>query len=127
MSGEQLIIASGDLPKFMAEIAEQVAARVSAQIQAPRLPQYYKFPEDIISMTGGHIPTGTILGWKTSGYLRTFKIGRRAFVKPTDWQWFLDNHSELMAAAPSNRGVKMARRKGLIQGGKSCGNSIGAV
>lgn len=107
MSGE-IIIPQGDLPKLLAAIAEQVAARIGGQLSP--LPRYYKFPEDIITMTGGHIPTGTILGWKTSGYLRTFKIGRRAYVEPQAWQWFLDNHGELMAAAENNRGRRLGRK-----------------
>ena len=56
------------------------------------LPQYFKFPEDIITMTGGHVPEGTIRRWKTDGYLRTIKIGRRSFVTPEAWKWFLKNH-----------------------------------
>lgn len=106
MAGE-IIIPEGELPKLLAAIAEQVAARIGVQL-AP-LPRYYKFPEDIVTMTGGHIPTGTILGWKTSGFLRTFKIGRRAYVDAKSWQWFLDNHAKLMAKAPNSRRLKLVR------------------
>lgn len=105
MNAEEIIIPRGELPKLVAALAEQIRDRLIA----PALPRYYKFPEDIITMTGGHIPTGTILGWKTAGYLRTFKIGRRAYVRPEDWQWFLDNHAELMAAAENSRGKKLGR------------------
>lgn len=110
MSGaEPIIIPQGDLPKLVAVIAEHVAEDVASRLRIAALPTYYKFPEDIITMTGEHIPVGTILSWKTLGYLRTFKIGRRAFVRPEDWQWFLDNNAELMAAAPNNRKAKLVK------------------
>lgn len=113
MSGEPITIPTDNLSKFMAAIAEQVAARLQGHLVA--IPRYYKFPEDIVTMTGGHIPVGTIRSWKTAGYLRTFKIGRRTFVKPEDWQWFIDNHGELMAAAPNNLGAKMIEKKETCQ------------
>jgi hypothetical protein len=109
MSGNQLVIPDGYLPEFLAAIAEQVAAKLKDRLPTAGLPQYYKFPEDIISMTGGHIPVGTIRAWKTDGYLRTFKLGRRTFVRPEDWQWFIDNHLTLMAARENNRGARLGK------------------
>lgn len=95
-------------PDQLSSLIDQVTKQLTA-VLAPSagLPVCYKFPEDIITITGGHIPVGTIRGWKTRGYLRTIKIGRRSFVTHDSWEWFLTYHGELMAAAGDTRSAKI--------------------
>jgi hypothetical protein len=96
-------------PELQAVVMGAVqAAMASGGVTVAQLPRLYKFPEDIHTMLGGHVATPTIRGWKTSGYLRTTKIGAKSFVAPEAWQWFIDNHKELMAKEPRNRGSRLA-------------------
>jgi len=97
----------------LVELMEVVARSVTAAVRETqyKLPVYYKFPEDIVNMTGGYIAVSTIRGWKSAGYLRTVKIGSKTFVRPEDWEWFLEHHRELMARSPRSRGERFERKE----------------
>ena len=97
-----------------AVIAALQSALASGVIRVAELPRLYKFPEDIYAILGGHVPESTIRSWKHAGYLRTRKIGIRTFVTQESWQWFLDNHKELMA----KEGRRHPRKEAAA---KSCG------
>ncbi len=107
MENEQLTIPKETFANLMTSMAKEMATAVKSQMAEPRLPVYYKFPEDIIAMTGGHIAEATIRSWKSAGYLRTFKIGAKAYVRPADWDWFLSHHKGLMAKESRNRGARL--------------------
>jgi len=111
---EVVTIPRQELVELMAVVARTVREELRARQW--RLPVYYKFPEDIIEMTGGHIAESTIRSWKSAGYLRTFKIGTKTYVKPEDWEWFLAHHKELMARHPRNRGVRLKTDKKYAEG-----------
>jgi len=103
-------LSRNELVELMRAMAMTVTDAVKEKTQI-RLPVYYKFPEDIVSMTGGYIAETTIRGWKSAGYLRTVKIGAKSFVKPEDWEWFLLHHKNLMAKNPRNRGVRFSQKR----------------
>lgn len=107
----QILEIFNELAELRAMIRQAVALATAPPPAASAIPKYYKFPEDIVTMTGGHIPVGTIRRWKTAGYLRTTKLGSRSFVTPADWQWFMDRHQQLMAASPNNRGASIAKSR----------------
>lgn len=97
---------SSDIAQLVAvAVRDALAAGV---VKVAALPVMYKFPEDIAVILGGHVPVGTIRSWKTCGYLRTNKVGVRSYVTAENWQWFLDNHGELMAQDSSRRFVANA-------------------
>lgn len=111
MDGKQELVAISQ--QELVQLMEVVARTVTDAVRNKppvKLPVYYKFPEDIIDMTGGHIAEATIRGWKSAGYLRTLKIGTKSFVKPDDWEWFLAHHKELMARDPRNRGIRFSKK-----------------
>ena len=109
---EQKLVAISrqELVEIMQVVARTVTNTVRESSQL-KLPIYYKFPEDIMNMTGGYIAEATIRSWKSAGYLRTVKIGTKAFVKPDDWEWFLVHHKELMAKNPRNRRIQFSKKK----------------
>jgi len=109
---ELIAISRKELVELMELMAKSVTTAVR-EVAQPKLPVYYKFPEDIVSMTGGYIAVSTIRGWKTAGYLRTVKIGSKTYVRPDDWEWFLENHRELMAHSPRSRGKRFTENKTL--------------
>lgn len=112
MEGRQKLVAISrrELVELMEVVARTVTDAVRERSQL-KLPVYYKFPEDVINMTGGYIAEATIRSWKSAGYLRTVKIGSKSFVKPDDWEWFLAHHKELMARSPRNRGTRFSKKK----------------
>ncbi len=103
-----VVLSKQDLVELMEVVARTVTMAVEKTRQA-RLPVYYKFPEDIVEITGGYIAVSTIRGWKSAGYLRTVKIGAKSYVKPEDWEWFLAHHKELMANSARNRGDRLSK------------------
>ena len=111
MEGRQELVAISrrELVELMEMVARTVTDAVREKSQL-NLPAYYKFPEDIINMTGGYVAKATIRGWKSAGYLRTVKISSKSFVKPDDWEWFLANHKELMAKSSRNRGMRFSNK-----------------
>ena len=112
MEGKQKLVAISrrELVELMEVVARTVTDAVRERSQL-KLPVYYKFPEDIINITGGYVAEATIRGWKSAGYLRTVKIGSKSFVKPDDWEWFLAHHRELMANNPRNRGIRFSKKE----------------
>ena len=113
MEGGQKLVAISrqELVDLMELVTRTVTNAVRERSQF-KLPVYYKFPEDIINITGGYIAEATIRSWKSAGYLRTVKIGTKAYVKPDDWEWFIANHKELMASNPRNRGIRFSKKNG---------------
>ena len=100
-------------------IAQQLARSIiqelrhsSPGVAGAGISPYLKFPEDLIVITGGYIAESTIRNWKTQGFLKTIKIGTRAFVKPEDWEWFLANHRELMQKSQRNRKNRLGTKNG---------------
>jgi len=84
------------------ELQDMISAAVTnalavGTVKVAALPVMYKFPEDIVKILGDHVPENTIRSWRTAGYLRITYVGIRPFVTQEQWQWFLDNHKELMA------------------------------
>ena len=104
-----VVISRRELVELMEVVARTVTDTVRERSHL-KLPIYYKFPEDIMNMTGGYIAEATIRSWKSAGYLRTVKIGSKSFVTPDDWEWFLAHHKELMARSPRNRGIRLSKR-----------------
>jgi hypothetical protein len=59
-------------------------------------PKPFKFPEDLVIYYGGYIAAQTFRSWKSLGYVKTHKVGNKAYVTQEEWQWFLNNHQRLM-------------------------------
>ena len=109
MENQQIVsIKKDELIGLMREISRLIASEIRSRDSVKF--RYLKFPEEIIEITGGYIAESTIRGWKSKGYLRTIKIGTKSFVTPVDWDWFIDNHRELMAKHPDNRKDKMRKK-----------------
>ena len=86
---DAVTINRADLAAFAGEMAKQVAMAMHHQ-QA--LPEMYAFPEDIVTITKGKVPINTIQYWRQMGWIKITKLGRHCFVRPEDWQYFVDNH-----------------------------------
>jgi hypothetical protein len=83
-----------ELQQIVSQAVQQAMSTGVMKVAA--LPVMYKFPEDLVQILGGHVSAWTIRDWKKRGYLRTTKVGAKTFVTQESWQWFLDNHKELM-------------------------------
>jgi len=92
MSGGAVTISREDLFALAGEMAKQMAAAMQHQ---QSLPEMYAFPKDIVAITKGKVPENTIIYWRQQGWLKTIKLGRHRFVRPDDWQYFVENFSKL--------------------------------
>lgn len=100
MSGDTLTMSRTDLAVLAGEMAKQVVAVMSHQ-QA--LPELYAFPEDIVKITKGKVPKNTLIYWRQQGLFKTIKLGKHLFVRPDDWQYFVDNHRFLFGKAKKSK------------------------
>lgn len=86
---QPITLSRADLANLAGEMAKQIAGAVQHQ---QCLPDLYAFPDDIVTILKGKVPTNTIIYWRQMGWLKTIKLGRYRFVRPEDWQYFVDNH-----------------------------------
>jgi len=93
-------------------IVQQLARLIASELRVTSVPRYLKFPEDIITITGGYIAESTVRSWKTQGFLKTIKIGTKTYVRPDDWDWFITNHRELMAKSKRSRKNRLGLKNG---------------
>lgn len=107
MSDGAVTLDRNDLVELMETVARTLT-RVTRDTQS--LPTLYAFPEDIVTILRGKVAEKTVREWKTKGYLRTIKVGIRSFVKPSDWDWFLEHHKELMRNNEDSRTVRFGGR-----------------
>ncbi len=105
----QEVIGKNDLVTIVQQLARLIASELRVTSHVSR---YLKFPEDIITITGGYIAESTIRSWKTQGYLRTVKIGTKTYVRPDDWDWFIANHRKLMSKSKRNRKSRLGVKNG---------------
>lgn len=89
MSPETITISREDLTALAGEMAKQVAAVMQHQ---KALPELYAFPDDIHTILKGKVPVNTIKYWRQMGWIKITKLGRHCFVRPDDWQYFVENH-----------------------------------
>ena len=95
---QPIVINKDDLASLLKDIVPQ---------QAPRLPRYFLFPDDIITMLCNKPKESTVRGWKTYYGLPTTKIGAVTYVKEEDWQWWEANNRKIMAKAGRTRGERL--------------------
>ena len=105
---------NNELVTIVQQLARLIASELRVTSHVTRY-HYLKFPEDIVTITGGYIAESTVRSWKTQGFLKTIKIGTKTYVRPDDWEWFVANHRKLMAKSKRNRkdrlGAKNDKRK----------------
>ena len=90
---DTILITKDELKCIISSVVAEVVAGINTQ---PSLPVYYKFPEDIYTTLKGFVAKSTIRNWRSYGYLKVTKIGQKAFVKPKDWEWVVENYGPLM-------------------------------
>ncbi|MFA7346879.1 MAG: hypothetical protein WCZ86_03870 [Desulfurivibrionaceae bacterium] len=100
MSPETVTMTRADLAALACEMAKQITDVVQHQLA---LPELYAFPEDIVKITKGKVPTNTLIYWRQQGLFKTIKLGKHLFVRPDDWQYFVDNHRILFGKAKKSK------------------------
>lgn len=100
MSPESVTMTRADLDALACEMAKQITGVVQHQLALPVL---YAFPEDIVKITKGKVPKNTLIYWRQQGLFKTIKLGKHLFVRPDDWQYFVDNHHLLFGKAKKSK------------------------
>lgn len=101
---QPITLSRADLAALAYEMAKQITGVVQHQ-QA--LPELYAFPDDIVTITKGKVPRNTLISWRQRGLIKTIKLGKHLFMRPNDWEYFVENHRLLFGKAKkTSRGAR---------------------